>query len=64
LQIADVYTDLGEREKAVEWLAAGIKLGSTAADIETRPAFDGLVKDPRISALLHAPGSAERRDVK
>ena len=64
LQIADVYRDLGDREKAIGWIIAAVKLGSTAADVESRPAFDELLKDPRLERLLHEPRGAESQKAK
>jgi tetratricopeptide (TPR) repeat protein len=64
LQIADVYRDLGDREQAIEWIIAAVKLGGTAADVESRPAFDELLKDPRLERLFHEQGGAESQKAK
>jgi tetratricopeptide (TPR) repeat protein len=64
LQVADVYTDLGEREKAIEWIIAAVKLGSTPEDVKSRPAFDGLIKDPRLAKLLDERRSADTKHGK
>ena len=64
LQIADVYRDLNEREKAISWIARAITLGSTAAEVESRPAFDELITDPGLQKLLHAQGEGEAQKQK
>ena len=54
IAIADVRADLGEKERAIEWIGVGLGLGFPAADLEQRPAFAPLLGDPRLQALLRA----------
>ena len=55
IAIADVRADLGEKERAIEWIGIGLGLGFPAADLEQRPAFAPLLRDSRLQALLRAP---------
>ncbi len=59
--IADVWADLGETDRAIAWIETGLKLGFPAADIEQRPAFERLAKDPRLARLLRPDGPGARR---
>ena len=54
IAIADVRADLGERERAIDWIGIGLALGFPAADLEQRPAFAPLLRDPRLQTLLRA----------
>ncbi len=59
--IADVWADLGEADRAIAWIEAGLKLGFPAADIEQRPAFERLRRDPRVARLLRPNGGGVPR---
>ncbi len=58
--IADVWADLGDTDRAIAWIGTGLELGFPAADIEQRPAFQGLLHDPRIARLLRRDGGVPR----
>ncbi len=59
--IADVWTDLGDKEQAILWIETGLKLGFPAADLKQRSAFEGLLQDPRLRPLLGAGGEGAPR---
>ena len=54
ISIADVYADLADREKAIEWIGTAVSLGCPTADVEKRPAFEELLRDPRVQKLLQS----------
>ncbi len=57
--VADVWADLGETDRAIAWIETGLKLGFPEADIEQRPAFARLLRDPRVARLLHPGGGGK-----
>jgi tetratricopeptide (TPR) repeat protein len=51
--IANVYTGLGDRERAIEWLGKAYRERSTSEIfLKADPGFDPLRSDPRFKALL------------
>ena len=64
LSIADVYADLADPEKAIEWIATALGLGCPVADVQNRPAFEALLKDPRVQALLRAHREGSRPNAR
>jgi tetratricopeptide (TPR) repeat protein/TolB-like protein len=52
IQIADVYTDLGQSDTAIKWIGTGLDLGFPTAQLSNMPALDSLLKDPRVQKLL------------
>lgn len=52
LKVADVYEDLGDRDRAVRWLAEAVERGLPPADVERRPGLADLRADPRVAGLL------------
>jgi Flp pilus assembly protein TadD len=49
--MAQIYTGLGEKDKAFEWLGKAIE-EHAAGDIKAWPGFDPLRSDPRFADLL------------
>jgi serine/threonine-protein kinase len=54
IQIADVFTDLGQPDTAIVWIGVGLDLGFPTVQLSNMPALDGLLKDPRVQELLSA----------
>lgn len=50
--IGQSFEDLGEREKAIEWIGKALKAGFTAATLEEGPALRDLRSDKRFAKLL------------
>ena len=50
--IAEVYEDLGERERALEWVARSFEVGVLPIRFEGRPTLSKLVADERYQALV------------
>lgn len=50
---ADVYEDLGDRRRAVEYLKSAIKHGATKEILSSDPELQGVLTDPAIKGLLH-----------
>ena len=54
-RIAMIYTGLGEKDKAIEWLEKGYdehSIGGPPVGIKVEPEFDPLRSDPRFQDLL------------
>ena len=64
IQIADVYTDLGQPDTAIKWIGTGLDLGYPAAQLSNLPLLDGLVKDPRVQKLLQTHSAPSRQQGK
>ena len=56
--IGESFEDLGDRDRAVEWIAKALKGGFSAATLEEGPALRDLRSDPRFKTLIpkKAPG--------
>jgi tetratricopeptide (TPR) repeat protein len=54
IQLADIYTDLGEPDKAIGWIGKGLDLGFPTTQLSNLPALDSLLKDPRVQRMLEA----------
>ena len=55
--IAMIYTGLGEKDKAIEWLEKGYEersIGGPPAGIKVEPEFDPLRSDPRFRTCCAA----------
>jgi len=50
--IAQSFEDLGEREKAIEWIGKALKAGFSVATLEEGPALRDLRNDARFAKLL------------
>jgi len=61
LNAAVVFEQLGEREQAVEALAAALKGGFPAADVTQNPDLAVVRNDPRIASLLSVPAKTNDR---
>jgi len=59
ISIADVYADLDDTTKAVEWIGTALDLGCPVTDVEKRPAFEPLLRDPRVRELLESHRGAQ-----
>ncbi len=55
--VAGVYEQLGERETAVELLAAALREGYSREDLDANPTFAGLRADPRLQPTRAESGS-------
>jgi Tfp pilus assembly protein PilF len=55
--IAEAYEDLGERERALEWIGRALGMGLGFDWIEERPSLSRLVEDPRFRSTLDDNGS-------
>jgi tetratricopeptide (TPR) repeat protein len=64
LQIADVYSDLGQPDTAIMWIGTGLKLGYPPAQLSNLPALDNLVKDPRVQKMLQTHGAPSQQQGK
>jgi len=54
--MAQIYTGLGEKSKAFEWLEEGYErrsLGLGGVGLKVDPVWDPLRSDPRFADLLH-----------
>jgi tetratricopeptide (TPR) repeat protein len=49
--IAESYEDIGDRDRALEWVERAFAAGATPSRFETRPTLRGLIADPRYRAL-------------
>jgi serine/threonine-protein kinase len=56
--LARTYASLGDRDKAITWLARSMESGRYPMDIylKVHPAFDSLREDPRFRALMKQAG--------
>ncbi len=54
---ADIYEHLGERERALEWIARVLEHGYARADIERAPGLQQLRQDERYQRLLQRAGA-------
>ena len=56
--LARTYASLGDRDKAITWLARSMEHGGYPMDIylKVHPAFDSLREDPRFRALMKQAG--------
>lgn len=50
--IAESFEDLGERDRAVEWIGTALNNGLDVGWIENRPSFNGLREDDRYRELV------------
>jgi tetratricopeptide (TPR) repeat protein len=50
--IADVYEQLGDREAALKWVSAALRLGVSVDEIETDPGLARLRMDPRYRTIV------------
>jgi tetratricopeptide (TPR) repeat protein/TolB-like protein len=51
-KIGESFEDLGEREKAIEWIGKALKAGFSAATLEEGPALRDLRSDARFKKLI------------
>ena len=51
-QVAEVFEDLGERERALEWVARALRSGVPSSRFENRPNLRELVADPRFREFV------------
>ncbi len=51
-RIGDSFEDLGERERAIEWIGKALKAGFSVATLEEGPALRDLRSDKRFTKLL------------
>ena len=49
--IGETYEDLGDRERALEWIAHAFAAGALPARFDNRPTLRSLISDPRYQAL-------------
>ena len=59
---ADTYERLGDRERALFWIAQSLRAGFSPQIIEDYPDFDALRADPRFKDLVTAAATAEDGD--
>ena len=52
--IGESYEDLGDRERALEWLARALDNGLEVAQLERMPSLEALRKDARFSKLIRS----------
>ena len=52
--IAESLEDLGERDRALEWMGRALDAGLSPVWIDRRPGLRDLVSDPRYQALINA----------
>ncbi len=64
IQIADVYSDLGQPDTAIKWIGTGLELGYPPAQLSNLPALDNLLKDPRVQKMLKAHGAPSQQQGK
>jgi tetratricopeptide (TPR) repeat protein len=57
LLAADIYEHLGERERALEWIARVLEHGYARVDIERTPGLQQLREDERYQRLLQRTGA-------
>jgi hypothetical protein len=50
-QVAETFEDLGERDRALEWVARSFAAGESPSRYEGRPTLRGLVADESYRAL-------------
>jgi hypothetical protein len=50
--IGESFEDLGERDRAVEWIEKALKAGFSTATLEEGPALRDLRSDPRFKKLI------------
>ena len=60
--VAEGLEDLGERERALEWIGRALDAGLTPAWIERRPGLRNLTSDPRFQALINSEGEPPETD--
>ncbi len=51
--IGESYEDLGDRDRALEWLGRALDNGVTVEQLERMPSLDELRKDPRFTELTN-----------
>ncbi len=57
--IGESFEDLGERDRAVEWIGKALKAGFSAATLEEGPALRELRSDPRFKKLISEKAPAK-----
>lgn len=57
-KIAEGLEDLGQRERAIEWIERALDAGLTPAWIDRRPGLRELASDPRYRTLIDARNQA------
>ena len=53
LRVGDIYEELGERERALEYIGRALELGYPPDDLEHLPGLEDLSADPRFEQLLN-----------
>jgi hypothetical protein len=59
--VANAFEQMGDRDRALQWLGKALAAGYNRADIGRSPWLEALRKDKRFDQLMKKPGQANSR---